>query len=58
MSLTRLSVGLTVGTVAIFAAYKAYKAHNEQLRIGMLQYGLTAQAAEKAGLKYTDYNKN
>lgn len=57
MGLTRLNVGLTVGSIAIFAAYKAYKAHNEQLRIGMLQYGLTAQAAEKAGLKYTDYNQ-
>lgn len=57
MGLTRFNVGLAVGSVAIFAAYKAYKAHNEQLRIGMLQYGLTAKAAEKAGLKYTDYNQ-
>ena len=57
MGLTRFNVGLAVGSVAIFAAYKAYKAHNEQLRIGVLQYGLTAQAAEKAGLKYTDYNQ-
>jgi hypothetical protein len=55
--LTRLNVGFAIGSLAVIGAVKAYKAHNEQLRIGALQYGLTAQAAEKAGLKYTDYNQ-
>jgi hypothetical protein len=57
MGLSRFNVGLAVGSIAVYAAVKAYQAHNEHLRIGALQYGLTAAAAEKAGLKYTDYNK-
>jgi len=54
--LTRLNVGLAVGTLAVMGAVKAWKAHNEHLKIGMLQYGLTEEAAKKAGLKFTDYN--
>jgi len=54
--LTRLNVGLAVGSLAVYGAVKAWKAHNEHLRIGALQYGLTEEAAKKAGLKYTDYN--
>jgi hypothetical protein len=56
MGLTRFNVGLAIGSVAVYAAVKAHRAHNEHLRIGMLQYGLTAAAAEKAGLKFTNYN--
>jgi len=54
--LTRLNVGLAIGSLAIWGTVKAWKAHNEHLRIGMLQYGLTEEAAKKAGLKFTDYN--
>jgi TP901 family phage tail tape measure protein len=55
--LTKLNVGLAVGSLAIYGTVKAWKAHNEHLRIGMLQYGLTEEAAKKAGLKFTDYNQ-
>ena len=54
--LTKLNVGLAVGTLAVMGAVKAWRSHNEHLRIGALQYGLTEEAAKKAGLKFTDYN--
>jgi TP901 family phage tail tape measure protein len=54
--ITRLNVGLAVGTLAVMGAVKAWRSHNEHLRIGALQYGLTEEAAKKAGLKFTDYN--
>jgi hypothetical protein len=54
---TRLNIGIGLGVTAIILANKRWQDHNEHLRIGMLQYGLTAQAAEKAGLKFTNYNQ-
>jgi len=54
---TKLNIGIGVGVTAIILANKRWQDHNEHLRIGMLQYGLTAQAAEKAGLKFTNYNQ-
>jgi TP901 family phage tail tape measure protein len=56
LGLTRLNVGLAVGSLAIYGVIKAWRSHNEHLRIGALQYGLTEEAAKKAGLKFTDYN--
>ena len=53
---TRLNIAVGLGATALILANKRWKDHNEHLRIGMLQYGLTAEAAKKAGLKYTDYN--
>lgn len=55
-SLTRLNLAVGVVSVALAIGINRYKAHNEHLRIGMLQYGLTEEAAKKAGLKFTDYN--
>jgi len=51
-------VGIAIATVtaATVIGIKRWKDHNEHLRIGMLQYGLTAEAAKKAGVKFTDYN--
>jgi hypothetical protein len=51
-------VGLAVAAVstAVLIGNKRWKDHNEHLRIGALQYGMTAEGAKKAGLKFTDYN--
>ena len=56
MGLTRLNVGLAVATGAFIVINKRIKDHNEHLRVGVTQYGLTEEAAKKAGLKFTDYN--
>ena len=55
-ALTRLNLAVGIGATALIIANKRWKDHNEHLRIGMLQYGLTSEAAKKAGLKYTDYS--
>lgn len=57
LGLTRMNVAIGLGTGAIMLGIKLWKDHNEALRINALGYGLTAEAAQKAGLKYTDYNK-
>jgi hypothetical protein len=56
MGFTRLNVGLAVATGAFIAINRRIKDHNEHLRVGVTQYGLTEEAAKKAGLKFTDYN--
>ena len=63
-SLSKIALGLTkfnlVTGVAVGVAaglYTAYKKHQEQLKLNALGYGLTAEAAQKAGLKYVDYNQ-
>jgi TP901 family phage tail tape measure protein len=43
-------------TAALAIGIKRWGDHNEHLRIGMTQYSLTADAAQKAGLKFKDYN--
>lgn len=54
--LTKLNVGMAVASIAIWAGIKAWKAHNESMRLNALGYGMTAEAAAKAGLKFTDFN--
>jgi TP901 family phage tail tape measure protein len=54
--LTKLNVGMAVASIAIWAGVKAWKAHNESMRLNALGYGMTAEAAQKAGLKFTDFN--
>ena len=56
MMATRANAALLVAGVTIALIAKRMKDHNEHLRIGVLQYGLTEEAAKKAGLKFTDYN--
>lgn len=55
-SVTPAGLAISGVTLAVTAGAIAWKKHNEHLRIGMLQYSLTAEAAKKAGLKFTDYN--
>ena len=54
---TRLNVITGVLTTAAIIGYKAWKNHQEALRLNALGYGLTSAAAAKAGLKYVDYNQ-
>jgi hypothetical protein len=55
-SVTPVGIAVGIATAAVAIGIKRWKDHNEHLRIGALQYGLTEEAAKKAGLKYTDYN--
>ena len=56
MMATRANLAIGLASVSIALIAKRMKDHNEHLRIGALQYGLTEEAAKKAGLKFTDYN--
>ena len=55
-AVTRLNLAVGLGATAIYLANKRWQDHKEHLRIGALQYGLTEEAAKKAGLKFTDYS--
>jgi TP901 family phage tail tape measure protein len=54
---TRLNVGLAVLTTAVMVGKNRWDAYKESMRLNALGYGMTAESAEKAGLKFTDYNK-
>jgi hypothetical protein len=53
---TRLNVALAAGTTIVAGAYKAWQNYNETQRLSAAAFGLTAESAQKAGLKFTDYN--
>jgi hypothetical protein len=57
LGLTKFNVvtGIAVGVSA--GLYTAYKKHQEQLKLNALGFGLTAESADKAGLKYVDYGQ-
>jgi hypothetical protein len=54
--LTKTNLILAGVTTAVVVGYKAWQNHKESLRLNTLSYGLTAEAAQKAGLKFVDYN--
>ena len=54
--LTKTNLILAGVTAAAVLGYKAWQNHKESLRLNQLSYGLTAEAAQKAGLKFVDYN--
>ncbi len=54
--LTKTNLILAGVTTAVVVGYKAWQNHKESLRLNQLSYGLTAEAAQKAGLKFVDYN--
>jgi TP901 family phage tail tape measure protein len=54
--LTKTNLILAGVTTAVVVGYKAWQNHKESLRLNALSYGLTAEAAQKAGLKFVDYN--
>jgi TP901 family phage tail tape measure protein len=53
---TPLSIGIGVATAAIAGGVIAWKKNQEWLKTNALGYGLTAEAAQKAGLKFKDFN--
>jgi TP901 family phage tail tape measure protein len=53
---TRANLVVAGLSTTIALGIKRMRDHNEHLRIGATRYGLTAEAAQKAGLKFTDYN--
>jgi len=55
LGLTRTNVALAAGATALYAGYRAWKNYNETQRLSAAAFGLTAESAEKAGLKYTNY---
>jgi TP901 family phage tail tape measure protein len=56
-SVTPLGLAITGVTTALTIGYTVWKRNQEQLKLNALGFGLTAEAAQKAGLKYTDYNQ-
>jgi hypothetical protein len=55
-AVTRLNLGVGAATLAIGFAIKKYREHQESMRLNALGYGMTAEGAEKAGLKFTNFN--
>jgi len=55
-AVTRLNLGVGAATLAIGFAIKKYREHQESMRLNALGYGMTAEAAQKAGLKFTNFN--
>jgi TP901 family phage tail tape measure protein len=56
-SATPLGLAITGITTALTAGFTIYKKHQEQMKLNALGFGLTAEAAQKAGVKYVDYNQ-
>jgi hypothetical protein len=56
LGMTKLNLALGIGATAATLIYKRYQQLQEQHRLNAVGFGLTADAAQKAGLKYTDYN--
>jgi TP901 family phage tail tape measure protein len=55
-AVTRLNLGIGAATLAVGFAIKKYREHQESMRLNALGYGMTAEGAEKAGLKFTNFN--
>ena len=53
---TPLGIGIGVATAAIVGGAYAWKKNQEWLKTNALGYGLTAEAAQKAGLRFKDFN--
>jgi len=56
LAMTRFNLIAFGAVTAITIGIKVWKAHNESMRLNALGYGMTAEAAQKAGLKFTDFN--
>jgi TP901 family phage tail tape measure protein len=53
---TKFNLALGVTAYGVKFAYDKWQAHKEALRLNALGYGMTAEAAQKAGLKFTNFN--
>jgi TP901 family phage tail tape measure protein len=56
-SATPLGLAITGITTALTAGFTVFKKYQEQQKLNALGYGLTAEAAQKAGIKFVDYNQ-
>jgi protein-disulfide isomerase-like protein with CxxC motif len=54
--LTKTNLVVAGVTTALVVGYKAFKNYQEGVKLNVSTFGLTAEAAQKAGLKVTDYN--
>jgi TP901 family phage tail tape measure protein len=52
-----IGLGLTAIGLSVGLLIKKHKEHTEELRINRVAFGMTADQAQKAGYKYTEYNK-
>jgi TP901 family phage tail tape measure protein len=52
-----IGLAFTGVTATVAFLIKRHKEHTEELRINRTAFGMTSEAAAKAGYKYTDYNK-
>jgi hypothetical protein len=52
-----IGLAFTGVTLAVGLLIKKHKEHTEELRVNRMAFGMTSDAAAKAGYKYTDYNK-
>ena len=56
-SFTRLNLAVGAGAAAVYFAKNRWDAHKESMRLNALGYGMTAEGAQKAGLKFTSFNE-
>jgi hypothetical protein len=54
--ITRLNLALGAAVTTVGLAKKAFDNYNETQKISAAAFGLTSESAQKAGLKFTDYN--
>ena len=57
LAMTRFNLIAFGAVTAVTIGIKLWKNHQESMRLNALGYGMTAEAAKKAGLKFTDFNK-
>lgn len=55
-SLTRLNLAVAVVAAGVGFGINRFKAYQESMRLNALGYGMTAEAASKAGLKFTSFS--
>ena len=55
--ISKLNLAVAAGTSILAVSYGQWQKHKESLRLQSLSYGLTEQAATKAGLTYKNYNQ-
>jgi TP901 family phage tail tape measure protein len=56
--ITKTNIVLAAGTTALMVGYNAFKNYQKGVELNNSTFGLTAEAAEKAGLKVKDYNSS
>ena len=55
--ISRFTVAIGAASAAVYGLYKVFQNYQKTQKLSALEFGLTAEAAQKAGLKYTDYGQ-